>query len=140
MVTIHKIIETARSYIGTKFKHQGRSKKGIDCIGLIECSLHDNGILTKATSPGYSRNPVPNDFAAGLDEHFDRVSVMEMQPGDILWFAIDGIPRHVGFYTEVNTVIHAYAKLKKEVIEHRLTDQWKKNIRRVYRIRESDRV
>ena len=140
MVTIHKIIEAARAYIGTKFKHGGRSKNGIDCIGLIECSLHDAEILTKVTTPGYSRNPVPDEFSAGLDKYFDRVPLLEISPGDILWFAIEGIPRHVGFYTEDNTVIHAYAKLKKEVIEHRLTPEWKNNIRRVYRIRESDRV
>ncbi len=28
-------IESARTWVGTPFRHQGRGKSGIDCVGLV---------------------------------------------------------------------------------------------------------
>jgi hypothetical protein len=37
-------LKSAREYIGVPFHYQGRSKFGIDCIGLLICAAQDSGI------------------------------------------------------------------------------------------------
>lgn len=44
-MTVAQLLERVRSYLGTPFHHQGRSRHGVDCVGLIECALRDGGAL-----------------------------------------------------------------------------------------------
>lgn len=37
-------LNSTREYIGVPFHYQGRSKYGIDCIGLVICAARDTGI------------------------------------------------------------------------------------------------
>lgn len=36
--------DQARTYLGTRYKHRGRSRKGIDCAGLPWCCYADLGV------------------------------------------------------------------------------------------------
>lgn len=53
-------VEAARKYIGVPWIHQGRSKIGIDCVGLIVLSARDCGLdvpmlADYGRSPNFSR-------------------------------------------------------------------------------------
>lgn len=39
-----RLVEQARTYIGTPWRHRGRNRRGIDCGGLIVCVYADLGV------------------------------------------------------------------------------------------------
>ncbi len=44
----NELLATARSYIGTRFHHQGRLKgKGIDCLGLLVCVAQELSLVAR---------------------------------------------------------------------------------------------
>lgn len=110
VVTRQEVISEARSWVGTKFYHQGRTKgEFVDCAGLIIGTAKNLG-LSDFDELHYGEIPVPSRMEAILDEHLDRVPSGSEQPGDIFWMKdirVGGRPRHVGFLSEANTIIHA---------------------------------
>lgn len=124
--TRRQIIRTARSYVGVPFRHQGRTRDGLDCIGLIIRVAHDLGLST-ADFRSYSREPNARVFFDNLARHLTR-KPGEPEPGDVLVFALPKYPCHIAIYTDLDTVIHALSK-RGSVVEHALSDDWKQRIR-----------
>ena len=130
-------IAAARSYIGVRWRHQGRSRRGVDCAGLIACALQDTGrpIEDRTT---YGREPYMRSLEIVLHSHFgDPLLAEQMRVGDVaLMHFRNGEPSHVGILGDYLygglSLIHAYAKTR-EVVEHRLDDEWRGRITEVYR-------
>lgn len=136
------IIAAARAELGTPFRHQGRIPgKALDCAGLvvrvaykIEASYLDYS--------GYSRHPSDGLLESALDSQtcLERVALADMQPGDVLLMRFAGDPQHLAIFAGFNeqakseTIIHAEIRARK-VCEHRLSDEWRGRIVRVYRFR-----
>lgn len=126
-------LRAVRSYEGVKFLHQGRSRAGIDCVGLLSCAAHDLGMPNEvqASLRDYQRAPDSDMFRRRIVDFLEPLPYNRLQPlrqqvkkGDVIAFWIDrhGLPRHVAVYTGVNrhsqdTMIHAYAKSPKCVVE-----------------------
>ena len=123
------IITAARSFIGTPWKHQGRTRNGIDCVGLIICVARETGRVSdeKLASIDYAYPRRPDGslmiklFAnAGCAE----VAYGVKQDGDILVFAEHAFPCHVGFLDNEH-IIHAYTKGARKVIKEPLVNRIK---------------
>jgi len=120
------IIEEARSYLKTKWRHQGRSRAGIDCIGLvIEVAKTVKGWDFDITD--YPRQATDETMLNLCCEHLLMVSKSELQPGDVLVMRFEH-QRHaaiVGDYPHSSelSIIHAYSPARK-VIEQRLDSVW----------------
>jgi hypothetical protein len=141
-----QVLLQARSWVGTKFHHQGRSKKtqtqdgAVDCIGLIvgvakELGLknRNNELISKYDVTDYSKLGIGNRLINTLEEHFDLVK--DIQVSDVLLFSIMGQPQHVGIVAEKDnrfTLIHSYQG-NNQVVEHDLSDKWKNRIIGIYR-------
>jgi cell wall-associated NlpC family hydrolase len=137
------IVMAARSYIGVRFAHQGRSKTtGVDCLGLLLCAAQDAGLLLKQrTMHEYDRA----DYGTFPDAQMLRTQLEAVllktdtiQVGDVLLLNIDGRPQHLALVSDYPQagafgMIHAYAPLRK-VVEHRLDDVWLKAVEQVFRI------
>ncbi len=144
-VTSRQIIEAARGYLGIKWGHQGRAvgerHRRIDCIGLICCTMRDVGIpVSDRTNylPMPDGSTLQRELGAQLVVCRDR----KLVPGRIVAFddVCESSPCHVGILTDHPSgigVIHASASEKK-VIEHRLDDTWRGQIRGVYRFAEGE--
>ena len=117
-----QIVDIARSYIGTRWKHRGRSKLGVDCAGLIVCVGKDAGVTDTSRKPLYPPRPDESHLEQ-FEESLDRVPVNESRPGDIAIIAWQGYPCHAGILAidkDGNmTVIHAHATAR-QVIEEPL--------------------
>lgn len=134
MTTRHDVIQQARSVLGTRFRHQGRTPaQGFDCIGLVVWTLTQLGLL-QVDRTDYSRRPRPEEMTAALQGHLIAVPLDQVQPGDVLRFksGLDGEPVHVGFATD-RGVLHATAT-QRAVVEHRLDTLWTAQLVEAYRI------
>jgi len=133
MVTREQIIAEARSWLGTPFHHQGRLKGvGADCAGVVIGTANALN-LTSFDTVAYARQPDGAAMQAVLEAQMLKISVDEIQYGDVILFAFDRDPQHVGFYTDIG-LLHSYAQVKK-CIEVSLDATWRARIRGVYRFK-----
>lgn len=128
----------ARTYIGTRWVHQGRSRDGIDCAGLVvevARTTHGNTFDVR----DYAPQAQDETMLALCDRLMDRVPNTEIQPGDVVVIRYDN-QRHmaiVGDYPAPGalSLIHASSKHGK-VVEHRLDSVWRRLIMAAFRLRE----
>lgn len=131
------IVETARSYEGTRWQHQGRIKGvGIDCIGLVVETLRELG-LTGENPSNYGRTPDGVAMRQRLNQHLTPVPFSNRQEGDIILFRFTEAPQHVAFLTTMadgrEGIIHAFAGARK-VVEHGFDDVWKARVVQCFRV------
>jgi NlpC/P60 family putative phage cell wall peptidase len=120
------IVEEARTWIGTPFKHQGRIKGlGVDCVGLIIGVAHFFK-LTDFDYRNYSHTPDGFLMRQLLDQHLRSISIQDAKPGDIVLMRFEAEPQHVGILSDYG-IIHAYAQVR-HCVEHRLDNIWKSRI------------
>ena len=76
-------LTAARGFLGVQWVHQGRSERGMDCVGLIVLSLRAIGIDAPLTAD-YGRMQDYRQARRYLEEFCDRVGDAEI--GDIVLF------------------------------------------------------
>lgn len=129
-----RLDEAARTFLGVPFQHQGRTRHGLDCVGLVVLSAVMCGIAT-GDFTDYTRDP----HHGLLESHLERVfgaPVADIRPGDVVAIDYKGATRHVGIVAEYPggglSLIHA-SHFTRCVTEHRIDDRWMKRIVGVYR-------
>jgi NlpC/P60 family putative phage cell wall peptidase len=131
-----QIVDEARTWLNTPFHHQGRVKSvGVDCAGVVIGVAKALG-LSDFDTVDYAKQPNANAMTKVLNEHMVRIPVNEATIGDVLHFAFDREPQHVGFITDIG-ILHAYAQVRK-CIEHSFDDAWKARVRGAYRFKGID--
>lgn len=120
-----------------KFRHQGRSKSGVDCIGLFAKTAEEIGRTIPIPS-NYSHHPDQKFLFAEMCRLFDKIPKKEMKIGDLVLmrFMDDKlrIPcRHVAIRTDLG-LLHSSAQFRK-VTEHGLNDEWMDKIEHVFRMK-----
>jgi cell wall-associated NlpC family hydrolase len=132
-ISASQIVDTAKSYLDTPFRHRGRNRAGIDCAGLIICVFNDLGIMPEGyLEQLYSNVPKPGLVEDTLYRFFKTTD--NPKASDIMVFNFLNNPCHVGFYTG-DTVIHAYQERGK-VIEDEFKGKWEKRLNNCYRVIE----
>lgn len=132
-------VTECRKFLGVRWLHQGRSDRGIDCVGLLVVPSIALGILTPDQDvANYPRQPEGEQLAALLHQHCRRLADWKAaQPADILAIKFSDQPQHVAIVTAPHHpqwgfhVIHAFgnSEMGGSVIEHRLDDVWLKSHR-----------
>lgn len=125
-----QIIEEARSWIGTRWQHQGRVKRneqfqgGVDCLGLIIGVANALNIFPKTfIFHNYNRLPHDNLLLQECDRHLIKKPIIAALPGDILVFRMTAEPQHLAILSEKNTIVHAYIQAR-AVVENGLGEEW----------------
>ena len=136
---IDALILECRTYLGVPWRHQGRSRRGVDCVGFILLALKALNIPTVEIT-GYTRNPDGVALKEIMDKQPSLTSVSPpYRRGDIVLFRIRKEPQHVALLTESSTsalgMIHSYNGGEKKVVEHDFADYWKNKIISVYRLK-----
>lgn len=120
-MTREEILSEARTYLGTRWIHQGRTQKqGVDCLGLLLVVGESFGVHLNMPTD-YPRRP-DGRFLSCFKECFDNGDMSDLKVGDVLVFAEGKHPCHCGIYTVYRGepgVIHAHAGLR-SVIEQTL--------------------
>jgi NlpC/P60 family putative phage cell wall peptidase len=136
MITRQQIVDCARTYIGTPFRHQGRIKGlGLDCVGLPLCVARDLGLSVDWIERynNYAPFPVDDMVLQECKRNLIEVSVEVMRPGDIICCRVP-VPCHVALVSELPPnlgMIHAYDPNRK-VVEHDLDFHWRRRIAGVF--------
>lgn len=131
------VVAEARSFVGSRYRHQGRSRDGVDCIGLPVCVRAGLGLAALDVS-GYARKTTDTEMLDFCRSHMVEVGRDDIQPGDVL-VQMNGPLRHmaiVGDYLHGGlSIIHAWMPARK-VVECRLTDDFMKAVRGCFRFPE----
>lgn len=142
------IVTCARSWVGTRFAHQGRRKQNgqdkgaVDCLGLLigvaeELQLERNGKrLSECDERDYGHLPDENKLMTSLVAHLQPIEKSGMIAGNVLLLEVDGKAQHLALVSDYEAggfgMVHAYAPARK-VVEHVLDASWMNRIRAVFR-------
>lgn len=129
-------VAAARRLVGVRFKHQGRSVRGVDCAGTAAVAMQAVGreIVDVAA---YGREPQGGRLQRTLELNLGPpVERGSLRAGDVVLMCFDGEPSHVGLIGDYVygglSLIHGYATVRR-VVEHRLDADWLDRITEVYR-------
>jgi cell wall-associated NlpC family hydrolase len=130
------IVAAARSMLGVRWRHLGRSRDGIDCIGLVLHAAREAGIDLPDPAP-YERQPQGTRLTDAALHHAMRVARPE--PGDVLVFRMGLYGGHLGIAAvhpswRVPSCIHAYAP-HKQVVEQPIDGELRAAMIGAYRLR-----
>ncbi|KVN08205.1 hypothetical protein WT09_30750 [Burkholderia stagnalis] len=123
MATRQQMVDEARTWLGTRWCHQGRLKGvAVDCAGLVVCVTRAVGLEAQDVD-GYSRRP----DGSLLD--VVRSQTLPVPPGaedagDVVIFQWNNDPYHLALLTGKNSIIHAYA-INRAVVEHDIDARWR---------------
>lgn len=125
---ISRVIDEARTYIGTPYKWGGNDNKGIDCSGLLVRSFESIGLK------------IPRTTGQQI-EIGKSVSLKKSKKGDLVFFAFGKSKRkvtHVGILSELKNssdINFIHASSSRGVVETQLIkDYYLKRIRKVKRV------
>ncbi len=120
-----QIVSKAKSFIGTPWKHQGRSRRSVDCVGLVYAIASELDILPpKIKVPTYRR--VPDGSVEGYFKNYmDPASKHALKPGMVLLHSFMSSPYHASILLDPETgaIVHGYAIQRKVVLD--LFKGWK---------------
>ena len=137
MTTQQQIIDEAREWIGTPYRHQHTTKgAGCDCLGLVR-GVYRNIIGPEPEAPpNYSPSWGEGDQREVLLTAAARhlIPVQTMQTGDVLIFRMmrGAIAKHCGIVSGNDYMIHAYQGAGR-VEESALVPYWRNRIVGVFR-------
>lgn len=101
-MTDDHLIDVARSYLGVSWKHQGRSRFGVDCIGLIVLSARACGLDVPMIA-NYGRTPYFIQAKKELIKFCRREATM--YPGSLVVYKANVV--HIAIATGPTTVIQS---------------------------------
>lgn len=132
-----RVVEAALTYRGVPFRHLGRDRQGVDCIGLLLAAARDCGFSEYDDVP-YGRVVDPARLRRELGRFCDeRPAETDLQIGDVLLFRMAGNPQHVGIVVSIAPdvrFLHAH-EAQGKVIESRLFGGIEESLEAVYRWR-----
>jgi cell wall-associated NlpC family hydrolase len=143
------LVAEARSWVGVPFRHQGRSREGVDCAGLLVVVARAVG-LEAPDGADYPKRPDGAALRRVLAEHLvQRARIADARPGDVALIrgappAGRSRPCHLAWVGEDGrgrlTLIHAAAAGdpgtagEGRVIEHGITGEWRARIVSVWTV------
>jgi cell wall-associated NlpC family hydrolase len=125
-----KIVEQVKQWVGVRYLHQGITRSGCDCSGLLVGVLKELGYLRSFVMPVYPldwnlHNPKHNYLQEYLDKYCFKTD--KPQPEDLVVFRFGRHISHIGILVDGLTFIHCYmtAGVKYGTLN---SGQWKERV------------
>lgn len=113
-----RLDEIARTFIGVPWRESGRTRAGVDCVGLIAACAQEAGFALDP-SFDYTRKTPPAQLSRAMYRAGRRVALTDMQVGDIM-VGEQGITLHIGIVSSVEPCRVIHAPLGAAVLERDL--------------------
>lgn len=121
MIEPAEVIIEARRWLGVPFRHQGRTRYGVDCVGLVICVAAKLGIIPiDLDRRDYGRTPSRDELANKVREYCEPAD--DLQPGCIAAIRWNKELAHMAIFTGT-TLIHSYENVG-GVVEHGYRRRW----------------
>lgn len=122
------VVTRARSWIGVRWRHLGRTRNGVDCVGLVLAA--GEGFHDYPDEENYTRLSSGRDMLEHFQRHSSEVplgpeGLAALADGDILLMRDTAFPQHVGIIASKeghSTLIHA-SIAHRCVVEERIDDE-----------------
>lgn len=126
MIKAKEITRIARSFIGTPYRHQGRSRMAVDCWGLLFAVGTEAGVIPAGLVSPANYGRLSNiqmrakvaEWCTETDQVDDGILVLIKWPGT-------NYAGHMGILTHEGNMIHAYS-MENKVVEHGFRGPWVK--------------
>jgi cell wall-associated NlpC family hydrolase len=135
-----QVVAAARGWLGTPWRHQGRSRHGVDCGGLLVQVARELG-LADVDVTAYPMEADGASLRALCEAHMARIPLAEAAPGDavLIRFRPPGPESHLALVTDYPggrlALLHALNRgADGRVVEHRLDAHWRSLIVAAYRL------
>jgi len=141
------IIIRSRKWVDVPYRHKGRSRNGVDCLGLPICLYREQGYELR---DGDGKNYCPNwveetnidRYLFGLLEHCMQVS--DPRAGDIVALRMKGpaLVSHIGVILELPEFIHAVGteNVSRVTISRLHTSYWSSRVAGFFRPKQVPQV
>ena len=127
------VVIEARTWLGTPWHHHQKCKHyGCDCVGLL-MGVADNTGVPRGEVANYYRTPVEDSLYQELKSRYSEIREEEIEPGDIVLFEINRLPRHVAIISYNGYMIHA--SQVNGVVEVTLDHRWRDRAYAWFRLR-----
>jgi hypothetical protein len=135
MITAYDIFEVAKTYRGVPWKHQGRSRSGVDCLGLVIRVALDLEIEGAEKVFEYDGRQYSRITPLGLCKELIKGGLVRARfpvPGGVVLIGGEGTyPSHLGILGATVSeleMIHAHAP-DRRVIHHGFDERWRRSAR-----------
>jgi cell wall-associated NlpC family hydrolase len=123
VIPAEAVVSAARGWLGVPYLHQGRSRFGVDCLGLVLEVGRELGFLPGDLDyQGYGRQPLRSFLEARVREHCAAID--EPRPGALVVIRWSQVAAHLAIATDA-TLVHACAS-RRMVVEHGYRGVWRR--------------
>ena len=133
-----KYEQIARQFLGIPYRHGGRDRKGLDCLGLVHLFYRELGIKV----PDNDGQPYANDWYKKDPERLLRgllqvgkpvdLPAEPLQPLDLVYFRMGGAITHVGVMIDHRSFLHVLTRQTVQISPLNLA--WKRRLRGARRL------
>lgn len=134
-------VAEARTWLGVPFLHQGRSRQGVDCIGLLICVGEITGrVPENFERNNYGRETDTVELIRKIKSYCEPLEAPEL--GCLMTMSWGQFPRHSALFCGYNRhgqprMLHSFGKIGiHKVIEHGWTGPWPRVTNGFWRIPE----
>lgn len=128
MQKVSDIIAEARSWLWVPWAHQGRTRAGIDCVGLIVLVCRELALVDGDYDyTNYQRRSHGIEFMNEFKTRMKRTALGQAKDGDVMLFRDNAYPCHAAFVaskTGYQTIIHAHAPSRRVVETNLQQGDW----------------
>lgn len=138
LLTPERVVDVARSWIGTPYHHQASCKAvGADCLGLVrgifrECLGFDIDIPANYSRDWAEASGIET-MLHGARQHLAEVPMTDIAPGDVAIFRLRRgyVAKHAALIATPDTMIHAMEGCP--VSEVDFSPWWRRHVAGVFR-------
>ena len=114
-----EVADHALSWRDTPWCHEGRTRFGIDCVGLVVVSAwHVGAPYVGYNYVGYARRPAKNILLGEFRKQMIEIPRHLEEPGTVLIFDQEGYaPYHVAIQLRPGEMVHAYLPARKTIAD-----------------------
>jgi cell wall-associated NlpC family hydrolase len=130
VISADTVIAQARTWVGVRFLHQGRTRSGVDCLGFIAALMAELGSTTALENLPLNYSRSPQAQLLSIISAVTREIELQAAALVVIQWPLAPFPSHAGIYTGAN-LIHCNAA-EGRVVEHGYRGPWVKRTASVW--------